>query len=234
MVCIPLVEDKTKMNDAIKQQVDLGATLLYSHGGVTDSFMMNGGSIDVIAQMVDLIKAQGVPAGVGGHSLNMPMACEKDKVNNDFYVKTFHMDRYWSATPQEQRKEYDWMRGNASDHNAQQRQHVVQQPRGDGGLHGNGREALGGVQGDGRRGDLAARWPSPTPIATAPTSSSPGCSTSRSRTTSRSPSNASQKLGQPQAALARLRSHAPACDHAHPRDHCLRHGTGALPQDLLP
>ena len=101
MVCIPLIEDKTKMNDAIKRQIDLGATLLYSHGGVTDSFMMNGGKIEVIAQMVDLIKAQGVPAGVGGHSLNMPMACEKNKVNPDFYVKTFHMDRYWSATPKE-------------------------------------------------------------------------------------------------------------------------------------
>jgi hypothetical protein len=118
MVCIPLDEDKTKMNDTIKRQIDLGATFIYSHGGVTDTFMMNGGSIDVIAQMVELIKAQGVPAGVGGHSLNMPMACEKEKVNADFYVKTFHMDRYWSATPKERRKEYDWMRGDASDHDA--------------------------------------------------------------------------------------------------------------------
>jgi len=118
MVCIPLVADKTKMNDSIKQQVDLGATFLYSHGGVTDSHMMNGGGTDVIGQMVDLIKAQGVPAGVGGHSLNMPMACERDSINPDFYVKTFHIDRYWSATPEERRKEYDWMRGDASDHGA--------------------------------------------------------------------------------------------------------------------
>ena len=117
MVCVPLIEDKTKMNEAIKRQIDLGATLLYSHGGVTDSFMMNGGSTEVIAQMVELIKAQGVPAGVGGHSLNMPIACERDKVNADYYVKTFHMDRYWSATPTEYRKEYDWMQGNAADHN---------------------------------------------------------------------------------------------------------------------
>ena len=46
--------------------------------------MMNGGKIDVIGQMVDLIKAQGVPAGVGGHSLNMPMACEKNKLERRF------------------------------------------------------------------------------------------------------------------------------------------------------
>ena len=102
----------------IKLRVDQGATLIYSHGGATDAHMMNGGKIDVIGQMVDLIKAQGVPAGVGGHSLNMPMACEKNKLNPDFYVKTFHMDRYWSATPKERRKEYDWMGGHADDHDA--------------------------------------------------------------------------------------------------------------------
>ncbi len=118
MVCVPLIEEKAGMNDAIKRQVDLGATFLYSHGGVTDLFMERGGSMDVIAQMVELIKAQGLPAGVGGHSLNMPMACEREKVDADFYVKTLHMDRYWSATPKEHRVEYDWMRGNASDHNA--------------------------------------------------------------------------------------------------------------------
>lgn len=118
MVCVPLLEDKAKMREEIKRQVDNGATLLYSHGGVTDSHMMRGGRIDVIGQMVELIKAEGLPAGVGGHSLNMPIACEEHKVDPDFYVKTFHMDRYWSATPEESRKEYDWMRGNASDHNA--------------------------------------------------------------------------------------------------------------------
>jgi hypothetical protein len=116
MVCVTLHESKTEMNNTIKRQVDLGATLVYSHGGVTDSHMMGGGSVDAIAQMVDLIKAQGVPAGVGGHSLNMPMECEKHKVNPDFYVKTLHMDRYWSATPQGRRKEYDWMRVDSQDH----------------------------------------------------------------------------------------------------------------------
>lgn len=118
MVCVPLIEDKTKMSDEIKLRIDQGATLLYSHGGNTDSYMMNGGKIEAIGQMLDLIKAQGVPAGVGGHSLNMPMECEKNKLNVDFYVKTFHMDRYWSATPKETRKEYDWMEMHADDHNA--------------------------------------------------------------------------------------------------------------------
>jgi len=50
MVWIPVLEDKAQMNDAIKEQVDRGADLIYSHGGVTDSFMMKGGSIDVIGR----------------------------------------------------------------------------------------------------------------------------------------------------------------------------------------
>jgi len=116
MVCVPLSKDKEEMSASIKRQVDSGATLIYSHGGTTDSYMMNGGEIDAIGQMLDLIKAHGVPAGVGGHSLNMPKACEKAKLNPDFYVKTFHIDRYWSATPQDHRKEYDWMTMSSSNH----------------------------------------------------------------------------------------------------------------------
>jgi hypothetical protein len=116
--CVPLFEDKIKMNDEIKLRIDQGASMLYSHGGRTDSHMMSGGKIDVIGQMVDLIKAQGVPAGVGGHSLNMVKACEKAELSVDFYVKTLHMDRYWSATPKDHRKEYDWMEMHGDDHNA--------------------------------------------------------------------------------------------------------------------
>jgi hypothetical protein len=110
LVCVPLKEDKAAMNEEIKQQIDNGASMIYSHGGTTDGYMMNGGKIEAIAQMVELIKAQGVPGGVGGHSLNMPKACEQHQVNADFYVKTFHMDRYWSATPEDHRQEYDWMK----------------------------------------------------------------------------------------------------------------------------
>jgi hypothetical protein len=118
MICVQLTEDRSRMQQEIQRQIDMGATLIYSHGGVTDSYMMNGGPMDAIGQMLDLIRAQGVPAGVGGHSLKMPIECEKHQLNPDFYVKTFHGDRYWSATPEERRVEYDWMHADASDHDA--------------------------------------------------------------------------------------------------------------------
>jgi hypothetical protein len=116
--CIGFSNDKAKMHDEIKRMVDDGASMVYSHGGVTDSHMMNGGKIDVVGQMVDMIKAQGVPAGVGTHSLDVVKACETAKLNVDFYIKTLHMDRYWSATPKQGRREYDWMDWHGDDHNA--------------------------------------------------------------------------------------------------------------------
>ena len=44
MVCVGLPEDKAKMKETIQRQIDLGATLIYSHGGTTDHHMMNGGA----------------------------------------------------------------------------------------------------------------------------------------------------------------------------------------------
>ncbi|MCS7304258.1 MAG: hypothetical protein NZ602_04020 [Thermoguttaceae bacterium] len=118
IVCVPLEEDRKKMKEIIQRQVDMGATMIYSHGGVTDNHFMHGGSTEPLAQMVDLIHEQKLPAGVGSHSLQIPMACERDKIPVDFYMKTLHTDRYWSATPKEHRKEYDWLMPNANDHNA--------------------------------------------------------------------------------------------------------------------
>ncbi len=110
MVCITVFDDPVKTADQIKHLVDKGATLLYTHGEMTDRHTM-AGRIDAIGHIMDLIKAQGVPAGIGSHSLETPIAAEKNKLNNDFYVKTFHMDRYWSATAKANREEWCWYKG---------------------------------------------------------------------------------------------------------------------------
>ena len=57
------------------------------------------GNVDAVGRAVDLIKAAGVPGGIGSHSLETPIASEKHGLNPDYYVKTFHPDNYWSATP---------------------------------------------------------------------------------------------------------------------------------------
>jgi len=109
-ISVELGEDEQKVEDQVKRKVDSGAPALYVFGVSADLLVKNG-EVDRIAKAVECGKAQGVPVGVGGHSLEVPMACEKARVPCDFYVKTFHSDDYPSAIPKELRKEYIWMDG---------------------------------------------------------------------------------------------------------------------------
>lgn len=115
MVCTLPGTEMPKMGDHVKQLVDRGASLVYVHGMVADTYVMNG-QVDTLAKIMELIHRTGVPAGVGSHSLQTPIACEKNNVGADFYVKTFHTDRYWSATPKEQRQEWCWYKPMTSEH----------------------------------------------------------------------------------------------------------------------
>ncbi len=115
MVCISPTEDEGKMRDQIKQLIDNGATMLYTHGEVTDHHTM-GNRVEVLGKAIDLMKQQGVPAGIGSHSLETPIAVEKHELNPDYYVKTFHMDRYWSASPKEDRQEWCWYKPQTTEH----------------------------------------------------------------------------------------------------------------------
>ena len=115
MQFIPHIEvsrDQTEkeLKDHIKGQVDQGAIALYVWG-VSGDQMMAAGMIDKVGRAVELAKLHGLPVGVGSHSLLVPMACEKNKVPCDFYVKTLHNDTYPSATPKELRKEFIWVTG---------------------------------------------------------------------------------------------------------------------------
>ena len=81
-----------------KSAIDNGAIGVYVHGGVADTCVEKG-RIDLLAKAVDFIKQNGAIAGVGGHSVEVPIACEKENVGVDFYMKTLHSHEYWSAEP---------------------------------------------------------------------------------------------------------------------------------------
>ena len=116
LICMRPDPDEKKMREQIKDLVGRGANALYTHGGVTDPLVQSG-DIKTLARCMDLIKKSGVPAGIGGHSLEVPIACEKHGVEPEYYVKTFHTDNYWSATPKDHREEFCWTssRGNGHD-----------------------------------------------------------------------------------------------------------------------
>jgi len=82
--------------DFFKKAVDMGASGVHMQGHVSES-MIEEERIDVIAKSVELVKSQGVAAGVGAHGLRVIMECEKAKIDVDFYVKTLHPLKYPSA-----------------------------------------------------------------------------------------------------------------------------------------
>jgi len=105
----------TDLTTNIKRAIDNGAAAAYVQGGVGDSFV-KGGRVDLLGKAVDFIKQNGIPAGIGGHSVEVPIAVEKAGIKPDFYMKTLHHGNYWSATPKEQRVDFNVDSGSLLDH----------------------------------------------------------------------------------------------------------------------
>jgi len=102
--------------DGIKRSVDEGAHAVYLHGGGSDKAVMED-RIDYLVEALEYIKTLKVPCGIGGHCLETVKACVKAGLKPDFWVKTIHPDNYWSATPKEYRRNFDFFGGRSLDHN---------------------------------------------------------------------------------------------------------------------
>jgi uncharacterized membrane protein YphA (DoxX/SURF4 family) len=101
----------------IDKAIDGGCTTLYVQGGYADTFVREG-QVDLLGKALDYMKSQGYVAGIGAHSIEVLIESEKAGLDPDYYVKTLHHDRYWSAHPREHRREWS-VDGNLSlDHNA--------------------------------------------------------------------------------------------------------------------
>ena len=100
----------------IDKAVNYGATSMYVQGGHAEVFI-EAGQTDLLGKALDHIKRQGYLAGVGGHTINVPIECEKAGLNPDYYVKTLHHDHYWSAHPREKRIEFSITGPSMEDHN---------------------------------------------------------------------------------------------------------------------
>ncbi|MDD4868969.1 MAG: twin-arginine translocation signal domain-containing protein [Kiritimatiellae bacterium] len=88
--------DMKAYSEQVKQLVDDGIEAIYLWGVRSDALVKEG-KIDLVAKAVDCAKELGVPSGVGAHDLNVVKECEKNKINMDFYIKTFHHHNYPSA-----------------------------------------------------------------------------------------------------------------------------------------
>jgi len=100
----------------INLAIDNGARALYIQGGDADRHVKEG-KISTLASAIEYIKKKGYPAGIGAHSLEVIKAAEKESIPVDFYVKTFHHDKYWSAHPVSEREEFSVDSRRSLDHN---------------------------------------------------------------------------------------------------------------------
>lgn len=76
--------------------IDNGATGVYIQGQIGDDFVKKGDT-KLLGKIVDHIRDRGAIGGIGGHSIDVMVSCEKEKIYPDFYMKTFHSLDYWSA-----------------------------------------------------------------------------------------------------------------------------------------
>ena len=87
---------KDDLTEDAKKAIDSGAVGAFLIGNIGDEWSRDG-RVDLIGKLVDFIRKNSVIAGVGGHNIRTPMACEKAGVKADFYMKTLHSTNYWSS-----------------------------------------------------------------------------------------------------------------------------------------
>lgn len=85
-----------RFKEIVRQLVDDGCEMIYLTGFSSDPLVQSGKG-EMLAEAIEIIKLNGVPAGVGAHDLAVIEYCEKHGVANDFYVKTFHHLNYPTA-----------------------------------------------------------------------------------------------------------------------------------------
>jgi hypothetical protein len=85
----------------IQKSIDNGASACYIQGAVADDLVAKG-DFETMANGLDLIRKNGIPAGIGGHKLRTIQASVENGLKPDFWMKTLHSHDYWSAKPEEE------------------------------------------------------------------------------------------------------------------------------------
>ncbi len=82
--------------DRIQMAIDHGAIACYIQGETADYYIQNG-NVGAIVKAFDLIRKNGVMAGIGAHRIETIKACVEEGFDPDFWMKTLHHHNYWSA-----------------------------------------------------------------------------------------------------------------------------------------
>jgi hypothetical protein len=85
------------------EHLELGAASAYLWGGAADIWYHQGKQENIV-KAYEIMRKHDVPVGIGAHRLEPIAFCEREGLKPDYYIKTLHHDRYWSAHPQQNRR----------------------------------------------------------------------------------------------------------------------------------
>ena len=115
-VQVALDKNNADIYDNVTRAIDSGMDMIQLQGNQCD-WLSRDGDFDTIATFMERIRSQGYPAGLGAHTIDSFILCEEHGITPDFYMKTMHHDRYWSAHPRENRVAFEVDGKKHLDHN---------------------------------------------------------------------------------------------------------------------
>jgi uncharacterized membrane protein YphA (DoxX/SURF4 family) len=100
------VKDETDLFKNLYGAINYGVDIIQIQGNWVD-WMTRDQHVDRIGKLLDKIKSEGFTAGLGAHTIDSLIACKEQGIIPDYYMKTMHHDKYWSATPRENRVPFE-------------------------------------------------------------------------------------------------------------------------------
>lgn len=88
--------DFEKYLDLVKYAIDMGTSAAYIGGETTDWYIENR-QMDKLDKIWELMKANGLPLGIGAHKIQTIKGVVELGLQHDFWMKTLHHHDYWSA-----------------------------------------------------------------------------------------------------------------------------------------
>jgi hypothetical protein len=110
-----ITTDITKYEQLLVEHLDLGASAAYLWGGASDTWYYQKKPGNIV-KAFEIMKRYGIPVGIAAHRLEPIAFCAKEGLVPDFYLKTLHHDRYWSAHPQQNRRYMEMFEKDSDDH----------------------------------------------------------------------------------------------------------------------
>lgn len=96
--------EKDDLKTEVQRAKDAGAVGAFLLGNLSDAWTREN-EVKLIGKLLEIIRGQGLVAGIAAHELRTVKTVEAAGLAPDFYLKTLHSTNYWSKRRPDQMKE---------------------------------------------------------------------------------------------------------------------------------